>query len=132
MNAAKTVGYPINEVLRGLDAVLGQLNKSEEQFKNAVPARISAKVGSRRQKISELQRAAENTNSSIASVQAELIRLQAQGAKIASDMRAETVAISQDEQTIKEDEAKFMAAMQDVKAGYVAERQKLETYGRGV
>lgn len=130
LNAAKTFSYPVREIVRGLEVILGQLAKTKEQFKSAVPARISAKVGSRRQKIAELQQTGENTKQSIANVQAELGRLQAQITKIEGDIQTETLAISHDEQTIREDEAKFMTAMQDVESVYLTERQKIEQYGK--
>ena len=131
LQAAKASGYPVVEIIRGLDAVLGQLKKTEEQFKNAVPARISAKVGSRKQKIGELQQASDNTKQSLASVQAELARLQAQRADIENKIQTETASISMDEQSIREDETKFSIAMDDVRGVYLAERQKLESFKEG-
>lgn len=132
LGAAKTMGFPATEIIRGLDVILGQLTKAREQFQTAVPARITSKVGSRRQKIAELQQAREGTNQSINSVQTELTRLQAQAAKIEENIQNETAAISQDEQVIRSDEAKFMAAIRDVETAYSAERQKLISYGREV
>lgn len=132
ISASKAFGYPMTEVLKGLDSILNQLSKAEEQFKTAVPSQIANKVGARRQKIQELNQASQNNQQSINSVQAELGRLQIQASSLANELQSESAAISQDEQLIRNDETKFVAAMQDVRGGYLAEKQKLELYGKEI
>ena len=46
--------------------------------------------------------------------------------------QAETSAMAQDEKSVRDAAAKFTAAMEAVKAPYIAEKQKLDSYGQGL
>lgn len=129
--AAKAIGLPGSEILRGLDTILATLSGAEQRIKTEAPQRINAKVGARRQKISEIQQGIAARNSEMQRLQAEIDRLRGETGNLSNAEQAEQTAIAQDEQTVRADVEKFSTALEVVRAPYLAERQKIELYGKG-
>jgi hypothetical protein len=122
--AGKAFNMPVSEVLRGVDAILHELSETERKFNDAAAQRLAEKVGKRRERISQLQQ-------SVAERNAQLQRLQQEISHLNQELQSEHAAITQDEQGVREDTAKFGPALEAVRAPYASERQKIELYGKG-
>lgn len=129
--AGKAFNLPAPEVLRGADAILNELAQAERKFKAAAPQRLAAKVGARREKIAQIQQAVSAKREETQRLQEQFNRLNGEIGQLSQAEQTEQSAIAQDEQGVREDAEKFAAALEAVRAPYVAERQKIELYGKG-
>lgn len=129
--AGKEFNLPAPEVLRGLDVILNDLSQMERKFNEAAPQRIAAKVGARREKIGQIKLAVSEKSEEMQRLQGQLNRLNMEIGQLSQAEQAEQSAISQDEQTVRDDVEKFSVAFAVVRAPYIAERQKIELYGKG-
>lgn len=130
--AAKAFNLPVSEVLRGVDAILGELSQAENKFKSAAPQRIQMKVSARRERIAQIQQTISAKQQEAARIQEALRVLGEEVGRLSREQQSENSAISQDEQSVREDVEKFSTALEVVRAPYMAERQKIELYGKGV
>lgn len=130
--AAKAFNLPVSEVLRGVDAILGELSQAENKFKSAAPQRIQMKVSARRERIAKIQQTISAKQQEAARIQEALRVLGEDISRLSQEQQSENSAISQDEQSVREDVEKFSTALETVRAPYMAERQKIELYGKGV
>lgn len=130
--AGKAFSLPALEVLRGVDAILNDLSQAERKFKDAVPQRISSRVGARRDKIAQIKQAISLKQDEVKRLQEAVGRLNMEISQLSQTEQIEQTAISQDEQSVREDLDKFNAALEAVREPYLAERQKIELYGKGV
>ncbi len=129
--AGKAFNLPASEVLRGVDAILNELSQAERKFNEAAPQRIASKINARREKIAQINQSIFSKRNELQRWQEQINRLNNDLSLLAQSGNAEQAAISQDEQSVRDDAAKFSAALEVVKAPYVAERQKIELYGKG-
>ncbi|KKT81262.1 MAG: hypothetical protein A2925_00770 [Candidatus Yanofskybacteria bacterium RIFCSPLOWO2_01_FULL_44_22] len=134
--AALAAGRAFNlsptEVRRGLDVILRDLDQADKRFRDAVPQQIASRVGARQQRINQLRQTASSKLEEAARLKEAASRLEAEISELARTEQAETSAMAQDEKSVRDAAAKFTAAMEAVKAPYIAEKQKLDSYGQGL
>ena len=122
--ASNHKGFPADEVMRGIEVILKAIDDHKTQFQRSVPEQLEKTVGARRREI-------DSTNTQIAAKRQQIDQLNADIGRLTADQRLKETETVSEERKIKETEQKVIAAVEYVRAQYVAERERISAYSIG-
>ncbi len=128
--ASGASGISVSEILRGLDAITGDLNRTRDQFNAAVPGQIEKKVSARKTRITGLKDEKDGKANRLKQLQDEVSRLSNELSQLDMQIQQEDRAIEGDRAAVMKDASIFEATFQAVMAPYVEERRRIEQYGK--
>ncbi len=115
-------GFPVDEILRGLDVVLKAIDDHVSQFERSIPDQLEKTAGARRREIGDIDQ-------QMAEKQKQIQQLTADMAKLSQDRQTKQNDVGVEERKVTEVKEKVAAAAAAVRSKYSAERQKIASYG---